>query len=61
MHLSGCLSRLTFLRCFKEMQGGNDVSEEIVLCAEKRVERNMNLNCKCSYNLLYRCTFSVFG
>lgn len=23
---------LTFLRCFKEMQGGNDVSAEIVLC-----------------------------
>jgi len=23
---------LTFLRCFKEMQGGNDVSEDNVLC-----------------------------
>lgn len=44
---------LTFLRCFKELQGGSDVSEEIVLCAEERVERNMNLDCKCSFITFY--------
>lgn len=35
------------------MQGGNDVSEEIVLCAGERVERNMNLDCKCSFITFY--------
>lgn len=44
---------LTFLRCFKEMQEGNDVSEEMVFRARERKERNMNLDCKCSFINFY--------
>lgn len=35
------------------MQEGNDVSEEMIFRARERKERNMNLDCKCSFINFY--------
>lgn len=53
LHLRGVSLSLTFLRCFKEMQEGSNVSEKMVFRARERKERNMNLDCKCSFINFY--------
>lgn len=44
------------------MREGNDVSEEMVLRARERKERNMNLDCKWQfYKLLYSVLFQCLA